>query len=66
VLSGVLLVAMLTFLTFFIFNEIRRTRLPRRRVRAHTTTRRADREADHTLGIDRSVFVQYADFEWNL
>jgi peptide/nickel transport system permease protein len=31
-----------------------------------TTTDEQIREADHTLGIDRSVFVQYADFEWNV
>jgi peptide/nickel transport system permease protein len=68
VLSGVLLVAMLTFLTFVVFNEIPTN--PACLVVAcgpHTTTTDAQiREADHTLGIDRSVFVQYADFEWNL
>jgi peptide/nickel transport system permease protein len=68
VLSGVLLVAALTFLTFFVFNEIPTN--PACLVVAcgpHTTTTDEQiREADHTLGIDRSVFVQYADFEWNV
>jgi peptide/nickel transport system permease protein len=68
VLSGVLLVAVLTFLTFFVFNEIPTN--PACLVVAcgpHTTTTDAQiLEADHTLGIDRSVFVQFADFEWNL
>jgi peptide/nickel transport system permease protein len=68
VLSGVLLVAALTFLTFFVFNEIPTN--PACLVVAcgpkTTTTDAQIREADHRLGIDRSVFVQYADFEWNL
>ncbi|MDX6476302.1 MAG: peptide/nickel transport system permease protein, partial [Gaiellaceae bacterium] len=68
VLSGLLLVAVLTFLAFFVFNEIPTN--PACLVVAcgpkTTTTDQQILEADHTLGIDRSVFVQYADFEWNL
>src|SRR5436305_7520864 len=64
VLSGLLLVALLTFLTFVVSNEIPTN--PACLVVAcgpHTTTTDAQiREADHTLGIDRSVFVQYGDF----
>jgi peptide/nickel transport system permease protein len=68
VLSGLLLVAVLTFLTFFVFNEIPTN--PACLVVAcgpHTTTTDAQiRDADHQLGIDRSVFVQYGDFVWKL
>ena len=67
-LSGLLLVGLLTFLTFVVFNEIPTN--PACLVVAcgpHTTTSDAQiREADHTLGIDRSVFVQYGDFAWKL
>jgi peptide/nickel transport system permease protein len=66
VLSGLLLVGLLTFLTFFVFNEIPTN--PACLVVAcgpHTTTTDAQiRDADHQLGIDRSVFVQYGDFVW--
>jgi len=68
VLSGLLLVALLTFLTFFAFNEIPTN--PACLVVAcgpHTTTTDAQiRDADHRLGIDRSVFVQYGHFAWKL
>jgi peptide/nickel transport system permease protein len=68
VLSGLLLVALLTFLTFVVFNEIPTN--PACLVVAggpHTTTTDAEiRAADHRLGIDRSVFVQYGDFAWKL
>jgi peptide/nickel transport system permease protein len=68
VLSGVLLVVTLTFLTFFVFNEIPTN--PACLVVAcgpHTTTNDAMiREADHQLGIDRSVFAQYGHFVWNV
>jgi peptide/nickel transport system permease protein len=68
VLSGLLLVAALTFLTFVVFNEIPTN--PACLVVAcgpHTTTTDAQiRDADHRLGIDRSVFVQYGDFAWRL
>jgi len=67
-LSGLLLILLLTFLTFFVFNEIPTN--PACLVVAcgpHTsTTDEQIREADHTLGIDRSVFVQYGDFVWKL
>jgi peptide/nickel transport system permease protein len=67
-LSGLLLVATLTFLTFVVFNEIPTN--PACLVVAcgpHTTTTDAQiRDADHRLGIDRSVFVQYGDFVWKL
>jgi peptide/nickel transport system permease protein len=67
-LSGVLLVALLTFLTFVVFNTIPTN--PACLVVAcgpHTTTNDAQiREADHRLGIDRSVFVQYGHFVWRL
>ena len=59
---------MLTFLTFVVFNEIPTN--PACLVVAcgpHTTTTDAQiREADHRLGIDRPVFVQYGDFVWRL
>jgi peptide/nickel transport system permease protein len=68
VLSGLLLVGLLTFLTFFVFNEIPTN--PACLVVAcgpHTTTNDAQiRAADHELGIDRSLFVQYGDFVWKL
>jgi peptide/nickel transport system permease protein len=67
-LSGLLLVGLLTFLTFFVFNEIPTN--PACLVVAcgpHTTTTDAQiRDADHALGIDRSVFVQFGDFAWKL
>jgi peptide/nickel transport system permease protein len=68
VLSGVLLVALLTFLTYFVFNEIPTN--PACLVVAcgpHTTTTDAQiRDADHQLGIDRPVYVQYGHFVWQL
>jgi peptide/nickel transport system permease protein len=67
-LSGLLLVAALVFLTFFVFNEIPTT--PACLVVAcgpKTTTNDAQiRDAEHSLGIDRSVFVQYGDYVWKL
>jgi peptide/nickel transport system permease protein len=67
-LSGLLLVGLLTFLTFVVFNEIPTN--PACLVVAcgpHTTTSDAQiRDADHALGIDRSVFAQYGDFAWRL
>jgi peptide/nickel transport system permease protein len=67
-LSGLLLVAALTFLTFVVFNEIPTN--PACLIVAcgpHTTTDDAQiRAADHRLGIDRSAFVQYGDFAWRL
>jgi peptide/nickel transport system permease protein len=68
VLSGVLLIALLTFLTYFVFNEIPTN--PACLVVAcgpHTTTTDAMiRDADHQLGIDRPVYVQYGHFVWQL
>jgi peptide/nickel transport system permease protein len=68
VLSGLLLVALLSFLTFFVFNEIPTN--PACLVVAcgpHTTTTDAMiKAADHQLGIDRSVFVQYGDWAWHV
>lgn len=68
VLSGLLLVGLLTFLTFVVFNEIPTN--PACLVVAcgpgSTTTDAQIRDADHALGIDRSVFVQYGDFVWKL
>jgi peptide/nickel transport system permease protein len=68
VLSGLLLVGLLVFLTFFVFNEIPTT--PACLVVAcgpkTTTTDAMIRNAEHQLGIDRSVFVQYGDFVWKL
>ena len=67
-LSGLLLILTLTFLTFFVFNEIPTN--PACLVVAcgpHTTTTDADiRAADHRLGIDRPVYVQYGGFVWRL
>jgi peptide/nickel transport system permease protein len=67
-LSGLLLVAMLTFLTFLVFNEIPTN--PACLVVAcgpHTTTTDAQiLAADHRLGIDRPALVQYGDFVWHL
>jgi peptide/nickel transport system permease protein len=67
-LSGLLLVSLLTFLTFVVFNEIPTN--PACLVVAcgpHTTTNDAQiLDADHRLGIDRSVFVQYGQFVWRL
>ena len=64
VLSGMLLVLLLTFVTFFVFNEIPTN--PACLVVAcgpkTTTTDAMIRAADHQLGIDRSVFVQYGDW----
>lgn len=68
VLSGILLVGVLTFLAFFVFNEIPTN--PACLVVAcgpHTTTTDAMiLAADHQLGIDRSVFVQYGDWAWHV
>jgi peptide/nickel transport system permease protein len=68
ILSGLLLVMTLAFLTFFVFNEIPTN--PACLVVAcgpHTTTTDADiRAADRRLGIDRPVYVQYGKFVWNL
>jgi peptide/nickel transport system permease protein len=68
VLSGLLLIALLTFLTYFVFNEIPTN--PACLVVAcgpHTTTTDAMiRDADHQLGIDRPVYAQYGHFVWQL
>ena len=68
VLSGILLVGVLTFLTFFVFNVVPTN--PACLVVAcgpHTTTTDAMiRAADHQLGIDRPVIVQYADWAWQV
>ena len=67
-LSGLVLIALLTFLTFVVFNEIPTN--PACLVvpcGPGTTTNDAQiRAADRQLGIDRSVFVQYGDFVWRL
>jgi len=67
-LSGLLLVVLLVFLTFFVFNEIPTT--PACLVVAcgpkTTTTDAMIRDAEHQLGIDRSVFVQFGDYTWRL
>jgi peptide/nickel transport system permease protein len=68
VVSGFILVAVLIFLTFFVFNEIPTN--PACLVVAcgpHTTTTDAMiKAADHRLGIDRSVVTQYADYAWHV
>jgi peptide/nickel transport system permease protein len=68
VLSGLLLVSVLTFLTFFVFNTI--PTKPACLVVAcgpHTTTDDAMiKAANHQLGIDRPVFVQYGDWVWHI
>lgn len=67
-LSGLVLIASLTFLTFLVFNTIPTN--PACLVVAcgpHTTTSDADiKAADHQLGIDRPVVVQYGTFVWRL
>ncbi len=68
VLSGILLIGVLTFLTFFVFNVVPTN--PACLVVAcgpHTTTTDAMiKAADHQLGIDRPVIVQYADWAWQV
>lgn len=67
-LSGMFVVALLVFLTFFVFNEIPTN--PACLIVAcgpHTTTTDAMIvAADHRLGIDRSVFVQFGDWVWHV
>jgi len=67
-ISGVALIASLTFLTFLVFNAIPTN--PACLVVAcgpHTTTNDAAiKAADHRLGIDRPVVVQYGKFVWRL
>jgi peptide/nickel transport system permease protein len=67
-ISGVALIASLTFLTFLVFNAIPTN--PACLVVAcgpHTTTNDAAiKAADHQLGIDRPVVVQYGKFVWRL
>ena len=67
-LSGLLLVALLTFLTFFTFNEIPTS--PACLVVAcgpKTTTNDAMvKAAEHQLGIDRPVLTQYGDWVWHV
>src|SRR5215475_414474 len=66
--SGFILIAVLIFLTFFVFNEIPTN--PACLVVAcgpHTTTTDAMiKAADHRLGIDRPVITQYADYAWHV
>src|SRR6476660_8345333 len=68
VVSGFILIAVLIFLTFFVFNKIPTN--PACLVVAcgpHTTTTDAMiQAADHQLGIDRSVFAQWADWVWRV
>lgn len=67
-ISGAVLIASLTFLTFLVFNTIPTN--PACLVVAcgpHTTTDDAAiKAADHRLGIDRPVVVQYGRFVWRL
>ena len=67
-LSGLLVVAVLIFLVFFVFNEI--PSQPACLVVScgpkSTTTVAQLRAANHELGIDRPVYVQYGDFVWHL
>jgi peptide/nickel transport system permease protein len=67
-ISGAALIASLTFLTFLVFNTIPTN--PACLVVAcgpHTTTGDAAiKAADHRLGIDRPVVVQYGKFVWGL
>lgn len=67
-LSGAVLIASLTFLTFLVFNTIPTN--PACLVvpcGPHTTTNDADiKAANHRLGIDRPVVVQYGKFVWRL
>lgn len=68
VLSGLLLVALLTFLTFFTFNEIPTS--PACLVVAcgpkTTTTDAMYKAAEHQLGIDRPVLTQYGHWAWHV
>ena len=67
-LSGVLLVLVLSFLTFFVFNEIPTS--PACLVVAcgpkTTTTDAMYRAAEHQLGIDRPLLTQYGDWLWHV
>lgn len=67
-LSGLLLVLVLSFLTFFVFNEIPTS--PACLVVAcgpkTTTTDAMYRAAEHQLGIDRPVLRQYGDWLWHV
>lgn len=67
-ISGVVLIASLTLLTFLVFNAIPTN--PACLVVAcgpHTTTGDAAiKAADHRLGIDRPLVVQYVKFVWEL
>lgn len=68
ILSGSLLVALLTFLTFFTFNEIPTS--PACLVVAcgpkTTTTDAMYKAAEHQLGIDRPVLAQYGTWVWHV
>jgi peptide/nickel transport system permease protein len=68
VLSGLLLVLVLSFLTFFVFNVIPTS--PACLVVAcgpkTTTTDAMYRAAEHQLGIDRPVLTQYGDWLWHV
>jgi peptide/nickel transport system permease protein len=68
VLSGLLLVALLSFLTFFTFNEVPTS--PACLVVAcgpkTTTTDAMYKAAEHQLGIDRPVLTQYGDWVWHV
>ena len=67
-LSEVLLVLVLSFLTFFVFNEIPTS--PACLVVAcgpkTTTTDAMYRAAEHQLGIDRPLLTQYGDWLWHV
>jgi peptide/nickel transport system permease protein len=67
-LSGVTVIAVLLFLTFFVFNTIPTN--PACLVVAcgpHSGTTDAEiRAVDHRLGIDRPVVVQFGTFAWDL
>jgi peptide/nickel transport system permease protein len=68
VLSGLLLVALLSFLTFLMFNKIPTS--PACLVVAcgpkTTTTDAMYKAAEHQLGIDRPVLTQYGQWVWHL
>ncbi|MCW2963034.1 MAG: transporter permease [Actinomycetia bacterium] len=65
-LSGVLLIVLLTFVTFFVANEIPQNKACIVMHCTQQTTRAEMVAALHKAGLDRPVLVQYGDYLWRI
>jgi peptide/nickel transport system permease protein len=65
-LSGAAMLALLSFITYFVVNEIPQNKACLVIVCSQTTTRAEMNAALHKAGLDKPVVVQYGHFVWGL